>query len=444
MRQLITITLVSLLMLMLFGQALADVKLKTSGEIRMRCEFDGRSFDEADSALVNTGFLRTRVNLKAKINNNVKAFVQFQDSRRLADNDAFGAPTSGGLNDGESVDLHQAFILIDNLWSGGIGLKAGRFEVNLGNQRVFGAVGWSNVGRVWDGLQPFFKSGDVVINGYWLKKMDRFHTERNHDFDIYGVSLDFPSINMQIFGFMEKDAQRVDTTDFGSVFTPYHDALSRNTIGVYYVRDWKQFDFTLNAAYQFGKLMYWTEPTVDSLASAEMDISAAMLTFEAGITFDSDINARLAAGVDYTSGDNDADDDFKTYNNMYYTGHKFRGHMDYFIAPDPDNPKQWDNAGLIDIYLGGKLNPDKGWTIKGDLHFFKTAVDYFGGSGMGNIVTNNIGTEFDLSVSTTRIAGVNLSCGASLFMPNEDFINTAADEIDDTTIWMWTMLSVNF
>jgi len=102
-----TLLMVSMLTLiaMMAGQLQAETDIKTSGQIRMRCELDNdpeNNFAE-DAATVHTTFLRSRLNLDVSINKNASAYIQFQDSRR------FGTMNSGGIgaDEDDRIYLHQ-------------------------------------------------------------------------------------------------------------------------------------------------------------------------------------------------------------------------------------------------------------------------------------------------------------------------------------------------
>ncbi len=77
MKKIILLTVLAMIVLCA-GQTFGDPEIKTSGQVRLRCEFDGKSFDK-DAATVNTGFLRTRFNVDATINENTSAYIQFQE-----------------------------------------------------------------------------------------------------------------------------------------------------------------------------------------------------------------------------------------------------------------------------------------------------------------------------------------------------------------------------
>jgi len=416
MRRILIVIFMFLLVTAAFGQLRADTELELSGQVRIRTEADDTSFDP-DGKWQQYNLLRTRLGLKAVIEGNTEAFIQFQDSRMFGDNTFLGKAASGGLNDGKNVDMHQAYIKIKKLWAEGLGLKAGRFELNFGNQRVFGAVGWHNVGRAWEGLLASYELSYAVVNGFVLKSLELNAEDGNRDFDIYGLYTNLERYNFDVFFFYENDANV-------SYVAAVRD-LKRYNIGAYYKRQCCQLDFELNGVYQFGTQAVPQPSTYD-----EEDIKAFMFTFEAGYNFEGDSKVRLAAGVDYSSGDDDpGDKDYKAYTNSYYTGHKFRGYMDYFI--------QSDTAGLMDLMLRGKISPFKNWVIKGDFHYFSRTAEYI---DFNLEETKDVGIEIDLNLSTTSVAGVLINAGASIFLPSESY---AGMEDPDPGLWFYAAMTAN-
>ncbi len=442
MKKILTTMLLLMTFTLYFGEAMGESKISISGQVRVRSELDSRSFDSSRT-IINTCYLRTRLNLKAEINDNAFTYIQFQDSRRLGDNTVFGQAASGGLNDGHNVDLHQAYLQVNHLWNNGIGVRAGRFEVIHGNQRVFGAVGWSNVGRTWEGANFFHTIANTRLNAYWLRKMEQYDETRNSDFDIFGINADIRPWNLELFAFVENDAfqpnpsDTIEVTGVDTTFITYsgtHNQLQRITLGMYYHREYKQFDVIMNAAYQLGTMQAWkdTSTKVDTsdFISEEHDIAAAMATFEVGYTLKSKMQPRLAVGIDYSSGDNNRfDTDHHAYDNLYYTGHKFRGAMDYFIGSG--------DAGLIDMMFRARFDPLEGWTLAGDFHYFKTAADYVYNSKK----VTDVGMELDLSLSTDKISGINFVVGGSIFMPEEAYAGMPDPE---TGYWGYFMMTANF
>ncbi len=416
--------LVNFFTILLFGATvtLAETDVEVSGQVRVRHEVDSRQFHQ-DGTTKEYADMRTRVQIAATVDGNAHAVVQLQDTRRfggLINNQE----TSGTLNNTHNVDIHQAFLQIDQLWAKGPGLKLGRFEFNMGNQRVFGAVGWHNVARSWEGLQLWHDLPKVKFTGFVFKRHEANDPIENEDFTIYGINTKIKELGAEVFAFRESDAENVS---FYSGVSPTSAAvqdeddvnmLSRTNFGVFIKRSHEQFDFAGNAVYQTGEII-------------GTDIAAMMFALEVGYSFPGEHQARLAAGIDYSSGDDDGtDDEINLYNNSYYTGHKFRGFMDYFLGSNA--------AGLIDLMLRGKVSPAPGWLLKGDLHYFKTAADYTDFTGEE---TTDVGTELDLSVSTKKVAGVGLTAGTSVFLPSEAY---AEMEDPETGFWFYTMATVTF
>ncbi len=442
--------LVLLLMILTMGAlvaapASADTEIDISGQIRVRSEGDGRSFDTSTIAGTHT-LMRTRVNLAAEASRNTSAFIQFQDSRTLGGANQSGAWQSGGLNDGRNVDLHQAYINIDRLWIDGLGIKAGRFEFTMGNQRVLGSVGWHNVGRSWEGGLHWYQAKAFKVTAFVLKAQEEMETQgvlANRDFNIYGGLLEFENLPLEVLGIYEMDRDTLYSAPDSIVLAG--NKLERMTLGWYYQRDYSDLDFEFNFAYQLGSQL------------DTVDISAMMFTGEVGYNFQCKRRTRVAFGIDYASGDDDpSDNDHKAYNNLYYTGHKFRGFMDYFVASG--------DAGLMDIMFRTKMNPHRKWTFKGDFHLFKTAADYsYPVAGGSTALCSDAGMEFDFGLSTSSVVGVKLAGGVSVFLPKKNFVTKTlyasapsglndADKAtwalsrtnDDMTVWAWGQAILNF
>lgn len=404
-----------LIVLSLAVSVAAETQLEVSGQVRVRNEIDHKSFNP-DHTTLNYQLMRTRVNVDATVDSNTHAFVQFQDSRMFGDANQFGVWQSGSLSNTRNVDIHQAYIQVDRIAIDGLGARAGRFEFNLGNQRVFGAVGWHNVGRAWEGMEAWYARPDYKVTAFVLRAEERNDEDFNRDYDIMGSVVDVKSLNLELLGVYENDDSRIGAD------------VDRFTVGTYLKQRHNQLDFELNAAYQFGTI------------GDDFEIAAFMIAGEAGFTFDGSADARVALGIDYCSGDERPGDfsEINDYDNLYYTGHKFRGHMDYFLASNTE--------GLMDLMFRGSLNPAEGWVVATDVHYFKTAKDYR--DPLEDVYTSDIGIEIDASVSTTRIKGITFDTGVSMFLPEESFVrinpgNSRLTE-SDPTFWVYNQATVNF
>jgi len=412
-----TIPIAFLLLLLWALPAGADTKIEVSGQVRARAEVDKRSFD-TDAPKLQYTDLRTRLGMQATLHSNTSAFVQLQDSRRLGGTNGDGLAASGTLNGGDNVDIHQAYLHIRQLGAEGLGLRLGRYELNLGNQRVFGSVGWHNVGRSWEGASLWYRCSFAKTTGYWLKRAERNDPGGNQDFDVVGLYAEIPRAGVHLFGFYEYDAEEVAGSDINS--------LDRADLGLYLKRSYGGADFEANGVFQTGKQGI---PSGDVVC--DQDISAFLVTAELGYQFSCERHTRFAAGVDYASGDSDpADDTHETYDNLYYTGHKFRGYMDYFLSSNTE--------GLIDLMGRVSMDPSPGWTLKADVHYFRTAQEYTDFEGEE---TSAVGWEVDCTVGTTRVAGVQIEGGASLFLPSDSYAGFADG---DPGFWGYIMMTTGF
>ncbi|MEE8576496.1 MAG: alginate export family protein [candidate division Zixibacteria bacterium] len=429
MRKLFTFAIVASLTFAIACPVMAGTDLTFSGQVRGRHQLDNRSF-VTDHAWQHWMELRTRLAVEATVDGNAHAFIQLQDSRMAGANNL-----SGTTNDGMNVDLHQAYIKIDNLFGEGWGAAAGRAEFVLGNQRVFGAVGWSNVGRSWDGMAFWYKNQNLSLKTIYLKRLEVNDTSYNADFDIFGLVGKIEDYNLEIFAFFEQDADETGLQD---------NRLKRLNGGLYYQRTHGQWDFELNGVYQSGSL---ETNTIDDVVVPpdttfiNTDLSGIMATFEAGYTFPGGANARFALGIDYESGDDHLDaTDNGAYQGPYSTAHKFQGHMDYF-TPAARSGEAYEFAGLFDYMARGRFDVIPGWTVKGDFHYFMTAADYRDPFMDDGSTSQDVGLELDLSVTTTRVAGAKFVAGVSGFQAKEAFSGT---DDNDMGLWGYLIGTVNF
>lgn len=389
-----------------------------TGQIRARGELDGKAFDPEAGTRQYTD-LRTRLAARATLHENTHAFIQLQDSRRLGGSGPTGSETSGTLTHDANVDVHQAYIEIDRIVHR-LGLQVGRFEVNLGNERVFGAVGWHNVGRSWEGLRTVLHGDQVRLDGFWLKRLERDDPEENRDFDIVGIQAHLVKPAVDVFAFFENDAKLSHSGGPGS--------LERFDLGAYLSRRTGNVEVTSNLVYQAGNQEFGTVAS-GRASDDERTISALLATLEVGVFLGT--TSRLAAGLDYASGDDDPlDDTLGAYDNLYYTGHKFRGAMDYFLGSRTE--------GLVDAMARGRTQLATGWTGSLDLHWFRSAVDYVDFEGNE---TSDIGVEIDAAAATTRVPGAKIDMGASAFFPSDSFAGRAGA---DPGLWVYTSVTCDF
>lgn len=321
---------------------------------------------------------------------------------------------------------------------GGVNLtaRAGRFELELGKQRLVSPLDWSNNRRIFEGglvrLQgtqsPWqldaFVTRPVIINA------DRF-TWNDADDDTVFSGLYFTS---------KLGAEKKYTLDaYLLAQNAYDDALptqDRYTLGARATGPiWKNLSFEAEAAYQFGRKDY-TGPSPLPIASE--DISAWMLTAEATYTFSKPAWAPwLTAGVDYASGDHDRmDSASQTFTQLYPLGHAFLGYIDAV-----------GRQNIIDARLTAGAWPiPKKMKVWADAHWFWRADDddalYNAGGALARAATyvtqggrtvqsgeRYVGAEIDLTMSYQFTRYSTLLLGYGHFFTGE-FIDTTGPQKD--------------
>jgi hypothetical protein len=371
--------------------------VKFGGELRLRGEWDGRTVDVGDDAAVLS---RVRLGVRVDIDSWLGAYVQLQDAR------AWGTATNT-LTDASAdlLDMHQGYA---DVGTSRIKGRLGRQEVNLGDQRLVGAVGWSNTGRAFDGVRLLGNASGIEWTAFWMSIAERdellpvgLHPQVNQGIDDDGwliggfASTKAGASTLELTGLVDRKAL---TDEMYTVNLRAHGRAGPVT-------------YDAAGAYQFGP-----------------DRAAYLATAKVGVAFG---KGSVAAQVDYLSGDDDpADADIKAFNTLYATNHKFYGYMDYFLSI----PQQLDEAGLIDAVLRGSLSLPKGTTVRLDLHRFSVAKERGGSKALG--------TELDVVGSWKLHALAALELGGGIFLA-EDLATTLLPAFangDDPTYWGYAQL----
>lgn len=386
---------------------------KFSGQVQLRSELDGRDFSDRTHPLTFAS-LRTRLGVEKSVSENLKFFVQFQDSRVFGQE---GSPTTNIKN----IDLYQGYITLQKPFDLDFNVQAGRFEILYGTERFFGVSGWSYIGRSFDGVRLSIKPE------CW--DLDLFALTLNESVNYINAPL--PSIypipqnatpSHSIYGFYKKnkisDASKFDLTGFFEIdrrdVLPDTNALEVLTLGGTYYGNYGDFSTVVEAGYQLG-------------SRAGKDVSAYLISlsgnYKTGIT-------TLGLGADILSGtDPNKTDKFNSYQTTYGTNHKFYGYMDYF-------PSNTQGLGLNDFYFKASLNPvDSKFNFALDVHHF-----------MSNQSTtddkNTFGQEIDLTVKYNFIKGTTITWGGSLFFPG-DLMKAIYSPREDLAYWSYLMITAN-
>lgn len=383
------------------GSANPWEKISMEGSVRWRSEFDDKDFVDS-TAMYERTFLRMRFGTRFQIGDNSLAYIQFQDSRNVGTN-------SAGLTNDSNLGIHQAYIKVAGLFNEGFTLQIGRFGAPYGRERLLGTVGWHNVGRTFDGIRGNYASADYKIDVFTLKIDDRsFNSPPNeNDWTLYGAYGFFMEDRFHLFALYDWDQEPVNGAD----------AMKRSTIGAYYKHTTQNdLKLELDAAIQRG-------------SQDTRKVDGYIVAGDISYGFKREYKPVLGIGIDITSGDDGSDSTtIKSFNNLYYTGHKFRGFMDYFLGPTKE--------GLVDLVLHGGIKPSKVSLLKVDFHFFKTMENL---AGADSVNYKDLGQEIDITAKYTWEKGITFQGGFSAFLASDNW----KPEVSRTT-WLYGMIVASF
>ena len=124
---------------------LPAVNLNWSAETRLRVE---NYHNDTTSTSATASYFRGRINFDLT-SDIYRTYFQLQDSRLLGDQ--FNSAGQTGL-DNSYPTFQQFYGQINGPLNGKNKIRFGRFEMPLGNQRIFARSNWGNYGRSFEGI----------------------------------------------------------------------------------------------------------------------------------------------------------------------------------------------------------------------------------------------------------------------------------------------------
>jgi hypothetical protein len=364
------------------------------GEVRSRTEWDAPG--GAASADVFT-MLRSRFGTRVDPVRGLSVTLQLQDSRVLG---------TEGNRVSSTVDvfyLNQGYLQLVTPWRGSeIGLRAGRPEIALGNERLVGAVNWSNTGRTFDGARLYLAPPGAAGADRWSATAFAAVMEENGRRFGGAAPTAAPIPDHLVFGaYASRGAAGkpgADLTllyDGGSRYRSYVDA-NRSTVDAR-VRAALPLAFRLELE---GALQGGSQTFVPATGTATGQSVRAWL---AGARASRALGRGTAtAGMDLLSGDDTpADGRYTAFSTMFGTNHPFYGLLDLIGDPAATTKER----GLRDVFVTA-AHPVTTWLApRAELHRFDLATG----------AERRLGTEADLVAPVRLAAGTTLEFGYALF-----------------------------
>jgi Alginate export len=404
--------------------AIADpVPYEINGQVRVRNENDKNRDFNSDTSFKSYNPMRTQLGITVHPVEDMKVFVQVQDSRVLG----LEQNSSVEVSAPNTLDLHQGFFQVDNLGWPGFGIKAGRMEVRWGNERLLGVTDWNNVPTAFDGgmvsvtrergqaqlMWSKLVEGDVPVSSTPSTVAD---ATLIGGYGTVGIN-DVASADVQVINVRDKvtpDANddKVVTAVSGRVFGQ---AVSR-------------WDYSVEGAYQVG--------SQETGVATKVDLGSYMFGGEVGVTVGDEVRpVRFGVGYDHLSGDDPATvDKNEAFNTLFGDNHKFYGLMDVV------NP-QGMSSGVRDVKVNAKAtvwrNTNNVVSLGGEFHNFNAAKVATGAESA-------IGNEVDVHATWAYRESFVPTLGVSAFMPGAAVPGPTVGTSADNAYWVYLQGVVSF
>ena len=399
-----------------------SLPITLSGEIRSRTERDAPG-----GALASDYFtmLRSRFGIRVDPTAGLSIVLQVQDSRVLGTE---GSAASSAL---DVLDLHQGYLQLSTPWRGSdLALRAGRQEIALGNERLVGAVNWSNTGRTFDGARVTLAPKGAGGAARWSATAFAAIMEENgRRFGSTAAGTTPPPDHLVAGGYASVGATQkpgADVTllyDGGARYRTFADA-DRTTLDARLRATPLGLRVELEGAAQTGS------QTVVSTSGARSPQSVRAWLLGARIARDVG-RATLTAGVDALSGDDaPADGRYTAFSTMFGTNHPYYGLMDLIGDPAATTRER----GLRDLLGIATYAVAPSFTPRVELHRFTLAT----GSD------RNLGTEADLVAPVRLPAGTSVELGYSLFHNGLAAVPLGIGADGDYRRWFYVQLRAGF
>jgi hypothetical protein len=388
------------------------------GQLRERVEvWESFNFGATGDADDDDIFLLHRLRLHADLHAGeiFRAFVEVKNSLST-DRDLQGGTRT---LDEDVVDIQNGFLDARlPLGDGSFTLRGGRQELLFGGERLVSPLDWTNTRRTFDGVSGIWNLLDWRTHGFYTRPVEIKRTSFNDaddDQKFFGLYATGPQpfgpagptgLDLYWLGLHRDDA----------VFNGTTGDEKRHTLGL---RIWGPmvggtFDYEVEGAYQFGEV-------------GDADVCAFMVVSEIGLNFpDMQGTPRLAIGLDYASGDDDAgDDDVETFNQLFPLSHKYLGYIDVI-----------GRQNIVDLRGHTSFVPFRTLRAGIDLHYFRRASEddalY---NAQGAVVragdasdAREVGSEIDLTLRQAIGAHWDVLFGYSHFFAGNFIDRSGPDE----------------
>ncbi|TAN63804.1 hypothetical protein EPN18_01375 [bacterium] len=446
---------------------------------------------------------RVRLTANAKATDDTSVKITLQDSRTwgVATDNAGGGPqlTDNGTN---TVDLHESYLNVANVFGSPVALRAGRQELAYGDERLIGSFGWNNNGRAFDAFKLMYNSDIVNVDLFTSRinvassTTDGTQTESLHG--VYATVKAVPNNTIDLYVLNLRNRETAPAANTFGAATGSNNGITGGPLGAYYgtqtlytygIRlkgDVAGADYTFELPYQTGTIhrrsstvnLTTVPPSFPATLRNDMQVKSYAYAAKVGYTLTVPVKTRIGVEYDFASGDkhpvsnattgaafNVNDSEINTFYNLYPTNHDKLGLMDMQAWR---NVKAWnvnltvepsDKLKLFASYWKFALAAkEDGWYNAGD---WNTGAGTGGGVANGvhanpvntapnnNNYTSDIGSEFDFVATYKYNSALTIEAGAAHFWAGEfikNQFNAPGAVANDVTgqDWAYLQLTANF
>ena len=378
-----------------FPYLLFPSELEWQAEFRYRLMQDrniSRVGENTISGFSTYSLLRSRIFFKL-VNGPVSINMQLQDSRILGN--TINSPGITG-QDQTKPTFHQVYLNTHNVLRRNWSVQLGRFQMALGQQRLFSKNNWNNIGRSFEGFLTYRKSQKGNLRLFYLINNETYDSldDDMNDQTINGFYFDFnlkqisqiPSATIELYGFRTGLAEQQDNL----LIKNYR----RTTYGTRIYTSFFFLTLEAEAALQSGRI---TRGKVVGF------LSAVNLGFK--LDFLPLINY-LSIGNEYVSGDDVSTENLEGFAKPFGARHKWHGYYDY---NSHKSFKDNYHLGLREWNVKAKLSGLMGVNLNVNYHNFSDGVK-----------GNKFGDELDFIFSRKLPSGGDWSFGYVLYWEGQE------------------------
>jgi len=383
---------------------------------------------------------RSRINLDYKSDKYTVKF-SLQDVRLWGDEDVYNG-TGVVRKSFNTIDVFEAWV--DLKLCEHSNLKIGRQVLNYDDGRLISGRNWWQSGMSYDALLYKYNNKDMGLS------VDVGLTLNNHTENLFGNDYYTDRMKTMDYLYVKKSFSKKLYVSFMTIGSGYQKAGTTSTI---YMMGTEGFHLNYNAGKKpenglFSKLNIFMQ---NGKNRAGQDVSANMFTAEIGYRL-MDKKLAISAGVDYLSGNDDADTT-SAYNEIDHTfSLLYGGRFPYYggnLCQIVINDKNLKGAGLMNPHFKVSYKFSDKASVNFAFHMNMLANNLTAtNDSTKEFYDKNLGNNIDLSFTYKFNKEVVLKIGGSYGMPSDTFIRMQ-NVIDSngnykagTNYYAWAMLII--